>query len=122
MKKSAAFLLLLAACSSDPAGPNGTEVPSGSYHVTTTIGGVGYMWNFNVVSADESRAIIDFTSGDVRGTLPVRDTAEVNVDAYRVQWLGIQSGVNYVLRFTSVSCSALIFPGINSTSCSITRP
>jgi hypothetical protein len=122
------ILLAVAACGTADLGPNGTSLPYGTYTITRTFLNTSTapgVFKISIVSATTTQVIFDWTAGDVAGTLPVRDTATVNGDAYSVVWNG-KTTANQSLRFTVATCSGLDVDQVNGShawpSCAIAAP
>lgn len=116
-------LCTVAACGGTPTGAD-TGALSGDYRIAGAPN--AGPWTFRVISQDDDRIIFDWIAGPMAGALPVRDTAEWNVSAYRVDWRSATNSPLYIARIVGTSCTGQTFYDFGNSppwpSCTMSRP
>lgn len=119
-----ALALLSTACG-DPTGTDGGHL-SGDYRITGTGLKSTTPATFRVIDQNDDRIVLDWTGGTVYPGVPVRDTAQWNESAYRLDWRETAGGSMYIIRFTGTSCTGSLFNALGGSgpwdTCTMSRP
>jgi hypothetical protein len=115
MRIRSALLLAILGSACGGSGPSDTRL-SGEYDVHGTGAVQAQPARFRVISQNDERIVIDWVGGDVRGDLPVRDTAQWNESAYRLDWRPqALNGPMYIVRILGETCTGQTFFGFGNS-------